>query len=617
MPVAGSPWWSPAVFLLAVLPFLPALGGDFLTWDDDVYVTANARVRDGLTAGGLAWALRSFETGNWHPLTWASLMLDAEIHGLSPGGFHRTNLLFHGANAVLVFVLLARVAGSRPVAAAGAIAWAVHPLRVESVAWISERKDVLSAFFGLLAVHAWLGSVPSDVARPGRPLDHDSRPGLLATTVLLALSIACKPMLVTLPVLLLLLDAWPLGRLARPGALSRSIVEKWPLWILSAAGAGLAIAAQQGAGAVARLDRLPLGERLANAAIAPLRYLRLTAWPTGLAAVVPFPESGWGLPIGVAAATALLGISAACWSVRRGLPSIGVGWAWFLVALLPVAGIVQVGVQSIADRYTYLPSVGLVLGLAGAFAATVPEGGERRAASLLAAAACAVLAGLAFRQSFAWRDTVTLMERTLAETGRNPFARASLALALMDRGDDRRAIELYEQVLAERPGLAQVHVNLGILEARNGGPERAAAHYRAAIALEPGSLEAWNDLGAVLLERGDATAAAEAFANATRIDPGRADAWFNLGAAELSRGAVPAALDAFRRAASLSPTDADARHQAGVALAALGRRDEAIAAWRDALRVAPDHAEAAAALRDPAGAVARVPGDVPPPPASP
>ena len=605
---ATSPWWTVAVFLLAALPFLPALGGSFLTFDDDVYVTSNPMVRDGLTTRGLAWAETSFETGNWHPLTWASLMLDASLHGLSPAGFHFTNLLLHAANAALVFVLLARVAGSRPVAAAGAIAWAVHPLRVESVAWISERKDVLSAFFGLLAVHAWLGSRAVDLVRPGRPIDRAHAPRVAATAALLALSLACKPMLVTLPVLLLLLDAWPLGRLRETSDLPRLALEKWPLWILAALSSAVTVAAQRGAGAVARLDRLPLGERLANAAISPLRYLGLTAWPTGLAAVVPFPESGWGAAAGLGAAAMLVAVSAGCWLARRALPSLGIGWAWFLVALLPVAGVVQVGVQSIADRYTYVPSIGLALGLVGAFPALVPAGVARRAAAGLATAACALLATLAWRQCHAWLDTVVLMERTLAATGPNPFARSSLALALMDRGEDRRAIELYEQVLAERPGLAQVHVNLGILEARNGGTERAIAHDRAAIAVAPDSLEAWNDLGAVLLQRGDTAQAADAFAHATRIEPGRADAWFNLGSAELARGALPAALDAFRRAASLAPDDADARYRGGVVAAALGRRDEAVADWREALRVAPDHAGAAAALRDPEGAAALVHG---------
>lgn len=605
---ANAPWWTPAVFLLAVLPFLPALGGAFLTFDDDVYVTANPMVRDGLSARGLAWALRSFETGNWHPLTWASLMLDAGLHGLAPGGFHLTNLLLHGANAVLVFALVARIVGSAPVAAAGAIAWAVHPLRVESVAWISERKDVLSALFGLLAIHAWIGSRPGDLAHPGRPIDRARAPGTAGAAVLLALSLACKPMLVTLPVLLLLLDGWPLGRLAKASDLPRLVVEKWPLWILSALSAGIAIAAQRGAGAIARLDRLPLGERLANAAIAPLRYLGLTAWPTGLAAVVPFPESGWGPAAGVAAGTALVVVTAACWWGRGLLPSLATGWAWFLVALLPVVGIVQVGVQSIADRYTYLPSVGLVLGLAGAYPAVVPEGTARRATAGLAAAACLALAGLAWRQSLGWRDTVTLMERTLAATGRNPFARSSLALALMDRGDDRRAIELYEQVLEERPGLAGVHVNLGILEARNGARDRAIAHYRTAIGIAPESLEAWNDLGAALLEQGDAPGAADAFSNATRIAPSQPDAWFNRGSAELARGALPVALDAFRKAATLAPGDAEARYRAGVVAVALGRRDEAVAAWQDALRIAPDHAGARSALSDPEGAAALVPG---------
>ena len=592
----GPLWSSVVVFALAVLPFVPALGGAFLTFDDDVYVTGNPVVRGGLSPAGLAWALRSFTTGNWHPLTWASLMLDAQVHGADPRGFHLTNLLVHGANAVLLFALLARVADSIAFAAAGALLWAVHPLRVESVAWISERKDVLSAFFGLLAVHAWLGSRPRDLLAPGRPLDRTRKPALAATALALAASLACKPMLVTLPVLLLLLDAWPLGRLGSPADLPRRIAEKWPLWLLSLVASALAILAQRGAGAIMRLDHLPFAQRLANASLAPLRYLGLTGLPIDLAAVMPFPARGFGATAGLAGAVALLAATAGTWALRGRFPSLLVGWLWFLVALLPVAGLVQVGVQSIADRYTYVPTMGLALGAVGAIAATALGAPARRVLAGAALVAGAVLSVLAWRQSGRWQDTVTLMEHTLSVTGPNPFARGSLAYALMDRGEDRRALELYAQVLTERPGLAQVHVNMGIMEARSGSLERAVGHYGSALAVAPDSVEAWNDLGAALLQLGDHAGAADALGHATRLDPGQADAWFNLGMAHHARGDLGPALEAYGRAATLAPGDAETRYRIGLALDGLGRPEEARAAWRKALRLQPGHAGAATAL---------------------
>ena len=578
-----------AVAVLAMLPYVPALGADFLTYDDDAYVTANRFVLQGLAWPSVRWAFTTFSEGNYHPLTWLSLMLDAQLWGANPTGFHLQSMLLHGTNAALLVLVLGRAGAAPPVAALAALAWAVHPLRVESVAWISERKDVLSALFGLLAVHAYL--------RPRIDARDDVR-AVWRAALWMALSLSCKAMFVTLPALLVLLDFWPLGRLRSVRDVVPAVVAKGPLWLLAAGFSVVAVVSQRSRGAMAGLEALPLATRLPNAVVSYVRYVAATLWPANLAAVHPYPVDGWPLWQPVAAVVLLLAITAAVWRVRDRLPSLLVGWGWYVVALLPVSGVMQTGGQALADRFTYVPTLGFVLGVVGALP-RVPA--RRRIAGLVAAAACGVLAVLAWRQSRLWHDTVTLMEHTVEVTPFNLYARSQLAQAYMARGDSARAQALYEEVLRAKPGIAQVQINLGVLAAERRDFATAIARYREGLAVDPASFEGWNNLAAALLEERRAAEAVEALGQALQLRPQDPDALFNLAIARSLAGDVAGAADAYASVVALTPDDAEAQYRLGVLALQLGQRERGVAALRRALSLAPGHAGAAAALRDAGG----------------
>ena len=578
-----------AVALLAILPYLPALRAEFLTYDDDAYVTANRFVLQGLAWPSVRWAFTTFSEGNYHPLTWLSLMLDAQLWGANPAGFHLQSLLLHGANAALLVLILGRAGAGPLVAALAALLWAVHPLRVESVAWISERKDVLSALFGLLAVHAYL--------RP-RAGVHDDARAVARAAFWMALSLLCKAMFVTLPALLVLLDFWPLGRVRTVRDVARAVVAKWPLWLLAAGFSVLAVVSQGSQGAMAELDALPLATRLSNAVVSYVRYLGGTLWPTDLAAFHPYPVDGWPPWQSAAALGLLLAVTAVVWWLRDRLPSLLVGWGWYVIALLPVSGVMQTGGQALADRFTYLPTIGFALAAVGVLP-RAPE--RRRVVSAVAAAACAVLAVLAWRQTGLWRDTVTLMEHTVAVTPFNLYARSQLAQAYMARGDAARAQALYEEVLRAKPGIAQVQINLGVLAAERRDFATAIARYREGLAADPASFEGWNNLAAALLEERRGAEAADALGKALQLRPQDPDALFNLGIARGLAGDVAGAADAYATVVSLTPDDAEAHYRLGVLALQLGQRERGIPALRRALVLAPDHAGAAAALRDAGG----------------
>ena len=533
--------------------FAPVLRNGFVSYDDEEYVVRNAHVRSGIGARNVAWAFTATEAANWHPVTWISHMADVSLFGMKPAGHHFTSLLFHCANVLLVFLLLRRATGATGRSAAVAALFALHPLRVESVAWIAERKDVLSAFFGLLAIAAW--------ARWTR----ERRGTLYASSlVLYSLSLMSKPTLVTLPLLLLVLDYWPLERFggrsnARPGSL---VVEKIPFAVLAALCAFMAYRAQSAAGATAALD-LPLGLRLENAVVAPVRYLGKILWPSKLAVLYPHPAASLGW-VTWAAALVLIGVTAVLFRVRRSSPYIFAGWLWYLAALLPVVGIVQVGWQGFADRYTYIPALGLaaaaVWGIAAAAKGRVPA----RALAAATAVVLAVLSFLTVRQLSTWRDSLVLYTHALEATGPNET----------------------------------MEIDLGNELARRGRTEEAARHFEAALRIAPGSADALYALGALALSENKYAEARARFEEAARRHPDFAPAHVQTAVSLIREGRPSDAIPHAERALAIRSSSPEALYVLGSALDAQGKAAEAEAKYEAALKARPDYPEAHVNLGD-------------------
>jgi tetratricopeptide (TPR) repeat protein len=486
------PLYASVLALLTLWTFLPVLENDFVRYDDPLYVTKNPRVQAGLTGEGLVWALTANVASNWHPLTLLSHMLDCELFGLEPWGHHLTNLLLHAANTVLLFEVLRRMTGYAGRSAVVAALFGLHPTHVESVAWIAERKDVLSGLFWILALAAW----HEYVRQP-------SRRRYAAVALALTLGLLAKPMVVTLPFVLLLLDLWPLGRLrleALRKDLPRRVREKLPLFGLVAASCVVTLIAQSHA-----LARLSLHRRLANAVLAYAGYLGKTIAPQRLAVFYPMsPElSAWKV---AGTALLILALTALAVLLVRRAPYVLVGWLWYLGTLVPVIGLVQVGSQAMADRYTYLPSIGLFLIVAWG----LPDllAGRRRARMVLGAAAVLAVAALALGTRLRlrhWADSETLFRHAVAVTGRNHIAHLHLAQILADRGERGPALEHFRTALAIRPAMWQIHSSLGRHLLGWGRHAEALPYLRNAVRLNPRSATLRRSLATALekLDRAD------------------------------------------------------------------------------------------------------------------
>jgi len=489
----------------------------WLNYDDDVYITSNPSLTLGWSAEGVRWAFTTFHGANWFPLTWLSWMLDYELHGLDPSAFHTTSLLLHACAAALLFLALERMSGSLWRSAFVAAVFALHPLHVESVAWAAARKDTLSGLFFMLALLFYA---------PGGRADRSS--GRIALVfAALALGLLAKQTLVTLPFVLLLLDYWPLGRLRRvgaperwqPAALRRAVLEKLPLFALVAGMSFVTLIAQRSAGAVADLTQLSLSARLANAPVAYVTYLGKSFWPSGLA--VFYPHAAQSLPgWKIAAAFALLVLlSGLALRAARRHPALFVGWFWFLGTLVPVIGLVQVGSQSMADRYMYLPLIGLALAVAWEVpelaARWIPDPRRRRAA--LAAAACACIAALGAITSLQlrhWRDSEALMRHALAVTQDNQIAHAHLGIALLERGEVAAAVSHWRESARLKPHFLEVNNNLAWLLATTPDPRHRDP--AGAIELAERAVRLAPDDAAVLDTLAAAYASARRFADATQ-----------------------------------------------------------------------------------------------------
>ena len=653
---------SALLVLVTLAVYWPVRHYDYVNHDDPVYVYENPQVLGGLSWGGVAWAFGKLtgEHTYWHPVTWLSIMLDSELFGPGAGPRHVGNVLLHVANAVLLFLLLRRMTGAcwRSAAVAALFAW--HPLQVDSVAWIAERKNVLSTLFWLLTVWAYVryalqSSVhgPQSTVRgprraPTSYLPSSSSSFYSLTLVFFALGLMSKPMLVTVPVILLLLDYWPLRRLLPPGpswqvlagegpplapvSLARAVLEKLPLFMMSAASAVITVVGHKQLGSLVDEGVLPFSARLGNALVSYVRYLQKMFWPTGLA--VHYPHPGTWPPVVVGAATAIL-VAVSVWTLVawRRRPYLLVGWLWFVVALLPTIGLIQASSQAMADRFAYVPLIGVFIMLVW-LAGDLLAGWRYRVTVEPIVMLAVLLSCLAAtsRQLRYWSDGEALFRRAVAVTKSNYLAEYSLGCALGQKNKLDDALDHFAAALRIKPDYAEAHDNSGVVLQMQGKSAAAEAEFRIALRLKPDMVrsrnnlglalqsqgktgealaefhqvlrahpdnpEAHNNLGKTLAEQGKLADAMTEFEEAIRLKPDYAGAHFNLGNAFVMKGNPAGAVAPYLAALQAQPDLSDAHQALGLVLAALGKTNEAAAHFSAALRLKPGDPEAHYGLGD-------------------
>lgn len=523
----GHDWRKTALIavVLAVLAFLPyaqTIEHDFIDYDDTVFVTDNPEVRAGLSWEGIQWAITAFHAGNWLPLTWMSHMLDVSLFGLDAGWHHLVNALLHACSTALLFLALFRMTGAVLPSAFVAALFGIHPLHVESVAWVAERKDVLSGLFFMLVLLTYERYVRSGGA--GR---------YLLVVLCFALGLLSKSMVVTVPFVLLLLDVWPLGRTsfavaangpaAKPVPWGKLLLEKLPFFLMTIVVSIITVAAQREGGAMNLMERelLPFGVRLANAVVSYAAYLGKTFWPRSLALIYSHQGanlSGWKIAL---SAVVLVAVTLMVMrKVRR--PYLAVGWFWFVGMLIPVIGLVQVGKQAMADRYTYLPLIGIFIMIAWFFKDTMSNASALRKKIIACAAGAVLLVFLtaAIVQASYWRDYTTLLRHATLAVPDNWLAHRMLGNTLADKGLTDEAIAEYRESLRIQPWNSYGHNNLAVELVRQGKYPEAIEHYREAIRIRPAYAEAHNNLGNALAVTGRREEAIELYREAIRLRPG-------------------------------------------------------------------------------------------------
>jgi tetratricopeptide (TPR) repeat protein len=584
---------APALLLLVLLTgaaFLPVKDADFIGYDDVEYVVSNPHVLRGLDLAGLRWALTSLDAGNWHPLTWASHMLDVSLFGLNPGAHHLTNLALHTLAAALLLLALSGLTGAPWPSFFVAALFAIHPLHVESVAWVAERKDVLSGLFAMLTLLLYL-----------RYLRQPGRSRYLAVLGAFALGLMAKPMLVTLPFALLLLDWWPLNRFGRGGEAAsptrvgwRLFFEKVPLLALAAVSSVLTYIAQQRGGAMTDTDFFPLAARVDNALVSYVKYVGKMLWPRDLIYFYPHPLGT--LPRGQVALCLLLlaAITAVAVAGRRRRPWLLTGWLWFAGTLVPVIGIVQVGRQAMADRYSYLPLIGLFAALTWEARSRVRHASPRAAGALAggAAALLALLAGLTFVQAGYWQDTQRLSNHLLAIDPRNYVAYNLQGMDRLLRHEPAQAAPLLRTALALSPDYHEARYNLGLALAQLGQTDEALLQFGLVVRARPRDAEALYNLGLQFVRTGRLAEALDVFSRAAALEPRVARIQHDIGRTLDALGRSSEAVPHYLAALDLDPGDAEIHNDLGVTLAEQGRTAEALVHFAAAVRLAPDYREA-------------------------
>ncbi len=564
--------------LLAILAVYSQVAHfDFVNYDDPDYTTGNRHIRAGLTGAGVVWAFTSSYAANWFPLTWLSHMLDYQLYGSNAGGHHVTNLALHVLNTLLLFALLKRMSSNSPASAFVAFVFALHPLHVESVAWIADRKDLLCTLFSLLTIYAYV-----------RFIDKPGTLRYLLMIVAFACALMSKSMAVTLPLVLLLLDYWPLRQFATVSFL-RLVVEKIPLIAMSVAASIVTFLVQRDAGAV--LDNVPFELRIENALVSYAVYILKFFWPTNLAVFYPYAPIPLWQPI--VAALALTGITAFVmlqWGKRRYL---AVGWFWYLLTLGPVIGIVQVGVQARADRYTYFPLIGLAIMLAWRFKGfVVKRKWMRPPLALIAVIICAAGAIVTWRNVNYWRNSLLLFQHAADVTDDNYVAYANLGWALLPDGHSHEAVGSFTRALAIKPHFASAESGLGEALSVDHRYDEAMPHVIEGVRLEPNSAIGHINLGAAYSRRGQTEEAAEQYRMALAIDPDNEVAHCGLGVALVEQGRLQEALPQLQESVRLNPDYGDGHYNLGRVYGLQGHPDQATAEFREAIRVQPTNPEA-------------------------
>jgi tetratricopeptide (TPR) repeat protein len=554
--------------------YWPITSHPFINFDDMQYIVYNPHVTSGLSGTNFVWAFTTSEQANWHPVTWLSHQLDCTMFGINAGGHHLVNLLYHVANTLLLFFFLRSATGAvwRSAFVAALFAW--HPMHVESVAWASERKDVLSTFFWLLALLAYLAYARSVPSHESDSSPRDGRRAMVfyvAALVFCALGLMSKPMVVTLPFLLLLLDFWPLNRISniqlqssnaeasscRPVSITRLILEKIPFLALAVAGSAATYFAQSGGGAV--VSKMPMIDRFANAVLAYARYIAKLFWPADLSVLYPYPKH-WPIVFALGAVVVLVAWTILCIYNWRTKPFFTVGWLWFLGTLVPTVGLIQVGAQSMADRYTYVPSIGLFIVVVwGAVEFLSVRRNGKMILTVLGSAALIGCVGATYFQINLWRDTVTLFRHAMEVTTDNYAAGNVLGKAYEETGDTGHALFLYRASVETEPRYPQSQFNLAMILLTLGQTTEALQHLQAAAALEPRDPDIQYDLGIYFSQHAAWTNAVNCFSNSILVRPNFAPAQFAFGGALANIGHASDAAAHFREAFRLDPNLREAR----------------------------------------------------------
>jgi tetratricopeptide (TPR) repeat protein len=576
-----------AIILAIAAIYSSAVRFDFVNYDDPWLVSDNPHIKNGLTWDAVRWAFTDNQYDWWHPLTWLSHMADIQFFGLKPGYHHLTSILLHACNALLLYAALLALTRSVWASAFSAAIFAVHPMHVESVAWVAERKDVLSGLFWCLTLLSY-----AYWARTG----HKRWYGL--SLVAFVLGLMAKPMLVTIPFVLLLLDFWPLGRCKSVASIPTSspikklsvvqlVVEKIPFFVGSGLSSVITMIGQKQAGGIVDAASIPFSSRILNAITAYAAYLGKCIWPTNLSVFYPYPESFGTLQVALALAVLGAGTIIMLWKWRT-MPWLATGWLWFLGTLVPVIGLVQVSERAMADRFSYIPYMGLYLLLTWSLAHLLRSDRRKQQALVIAGVAAIMALGItAHGQVQHWKDSRSLFEQALRATSRNYIAHINLGESLLAAGQTDAAIEHYRAALTIRPYHAKAHNNLGVALVKKGQLDEAIPHYQSAIASQPDYANAYHNLGLAYFRKRQPKEAAQYYQKALEYNPQYAEARVNLGLALIPLNDLDAAISQFQKATTINPRLPQAQYGWGLALERQGHIAAALEHYRLALRLNP------------------------------